>query len=266
MKRPALAACIAASLFLAHAARCANPAPVVIKFNPNPAAIDVTQARTAVIVVDMQNDFCSASGLLDHLGFDLTGIQRVIPVIARVLASARKAGLPVIYLKMAFKPDLSDMGAEGSPNRVGHLRAGAGKTVTAPDGSSSRILIRDTWDTDIVPGLKPMPGDIQIYKSRFSGFVGTDLDATLKKLGVTQLIFTGATTSVCVESTLRDATFLDYSCVLLADCTAEVVGAELSRTNHDASLLIIQSRFGTISSSDKFHEALQARPGPANGK
>jgi ureidoacrylate peracid hydrolase len=218
-----------------------------------------------MVVVDMQNDFCSSGGLLDRLGIDLTGIQRSIAPTASVVTAARTAGLPIIYLKMAFKPDLSDMGREGSPNRTGHMRAGAGKSITAPDGSTSRILIRDTWNTAIIPALKPEPGDIEIYKSRFSGFYETDLDTVLKKLGVTQLIVTGATTSICVESTIRDAMFRDYSCVLLADCTAEPIGAEMSRTNYDASLLLVQGRLGgAVSNSEKFLEALRQKQG--NGK
>jgi len=263
MKPSNMAFFIAAGVCLGlSAAMAAENRPRFLKFNPAPATIEVDSARTAVVVVDMQNDFCSAGGLLDRLGLDLSEIQRSIAPTARVLASARKATLPIIYLKMAFKPDLSDMGREGSPNRTRHLRAGAGKTITAPEGSISRVLIRDTWDTDIVPALKPESSDIVIYKSRFSGFFETELDAVLKKLGVTQLIVTGATTSVCVESTIRDAMFLDYSCVLLSDCTAEPLGAELPRTNYEASLLVIQTRMGgAISNADKFQEALQLRKG-----
>ena len=268
MKRFRVAAFVAACVCLVFPAAFASEGrPRIIKFDPAPAKIDFDSARTAVVVVDMQNDFCSPGGLLDRLGMDLSEVQRTIGPTARVLTSARKAGLPIVYLKMAFKPDLSDLGREGSPNRMGHMRAGAGKTISAPDGSTSRILIRDTWDTDIIPALKSEPGDILIYKSRFSGFVGTELDSVLKNLGVSQLIFTGATTSVCVESTIRDAMFLDYSCVLLSDCTAEPVGAELARTNYDASLLILQSRFGVaISNSDRFQEALRLRPEQNQGK
>jgi ureidoacrylate peracid hydrolase len=93
---------------------------------------------------------------------------------------------------------------------VRHLRRfGVGEKITASDGNESRILIRDTWNTEIVPELKPQAGDDILYKTRFSGFFETDLDARLKKLGVTHLIITGCTTSIRVDSTVRDAMFRD---------------------------------------------------------
>ena len=83
---------------------------------------------------------------------------------------------------MAFHPDLSDAGALGSPNRIKHVRVHAGEAVVAPDGTPSRVLIRDTWNTDIVSELTPEPGDIVMYKHRFSAFYGTELDAILQRL------------------------------------------------------------------------------------
>jgi ureidoacrylate peracid hydrolase len=145
---------------------------------------------------------------------------------------------------MAFRPDLSDAGPPDAPTWLKHLPLGVGDTVTAPDGGESRVLVRDTWNTDIVDELAPEPGDIVLYKHRYSGFYGTDLDCKLRHLGIQTLIFTGATTSVCVESTLRDAMFRDYHCLLLEDCTAEPVGNDLPRTNHDASVLVVQVLFG----------------------
>jgi ureidoacrylate peracid hydrolase len=256
--------CLAASILAAGLARAGadSPAHRQIKFNPVPARIDLAAARTAVVVIDMQNDFCSDGGLLDRMRMDLSEIKRTIAPTARVLAAARQAGLPIIYLQMAFKPDLSDAGPKGSPNREGHLHAGAGSPVVAPDGSASRILIRDTWDTAVVDALKPAPGDITIYKTRFDGFYQTNLDSTLKKLGVTQLVVVGLTTSTCVESTIRDAMFHDYSCVLLADCTAEPLGAELPYTNYAATLFVVQARFGAVSNSAEFQEAVRRRLGP----
>lgn len=131
--------------------------------------------------------------------------------------------------------------------------------MQAPDGRESRVLIRDTWNTDILSELTPNASDIMIYKNRFSGFYQTDLDEVLKRRGIKYLIVTGCTTSVCVESTIRDAMFRDYSCVLPADCTAEPIGAGLSRSNHEASLLVIQTLFGWVTSSDQVAKALEAR-------
>jgi ureidoacrylate peracid hydrolase len=141
-----------------------------------------------------------------------------------------------------------------------HLRMGVGQTVRAPDGSESRILIRDTWNTDIVPQLTPQADDIVIYKTRFSGFYQTDLDAKLRKMGIRHLIVTGCTTSICVESTVRDAMFRDYLCVLLADCMSEPIGTSLPRSNHDASLLAVEVLLGWVSGSAEFINALALHP------
>jgi ureidoacrylate peracid hydrolase len=206
-----------------------------VRFDAMPEPIMVDTARAAVIVCDMQNDFGTEGGMFDRAGLDISMIQRAVVPTAKVLASARHAGIKIIYLKMGFHPDLSDLGSSDSPNRVRHLRFGVGETVRVPNGRESRILIRDTWNTDIVPALKPQPDDVVVDKHRFSGFYQTDLDAILKQLGVKHLIVTGCTTSVCVESTVRDAMFRDYSCVLLADCMGEPIGHGLPRSNHEAS-------------------------------
>jgi ureidoacrylate peracid hydrolase len=227
-----------------------------IMAKPDSIAIDI--ASTAVIVVDMENDFGSKGGMFDRAGINISMIQKVVNPTAKVLAAARQAGIKIIYLRMAYHDDLSDLGDIESPNRVRHLRImHVGDTIIAPDGSKSRILIRNSWGTAIVPELKPQAEDIVMYKTRFSGFYKTELDSTLKALGKKHLIFTGCTTSVCVESTVRDAMFRDYSSIVLADCTAEPIGYEFTRSNYDASLLTIQSLFGWVSSSQEFIKAIQ---------
>lgn len=221
-----------------------------------PISIDV--AATVVIVCDMQNDFGSKGGMFDRAGIDISMIQRAVAPTAKVLAAARRASMRIVYLKMGFRPDLSDLGATDSVNRVRHVEGfRVGQTMRAPDGRESRILIRDNWGTDIVPELAPQPDDVVVYKHRFSGFYDTELDATLKKLRAKHLIVTGCTTSVCVESTIRDAMFRDYLPVLLADCTAEPIGHQFPRSNHDASLLTIETLLGWVSGSEEFVKALE---------
>lgn len=227
----------------------------VLEAKPEPVTLD--PAKTAVIVVDMQNDFGAKGGMFDRAGIDISGIQNAVGPTANVLAAARPSGIKIIYLKMGFKPDLSDLGAPNSVNRVRHLRLGVGDTITAPDGKPSRILIRDTWNTDIVPALKPQVGDDVIYKTRYSGFFETELDARLKELGVSHLVFTGCTSSICVDSTVRDGMFRDYLCVLLADCMSEPIGQGLPRSNHDATLLSIEVLLGWVSDSERFLKAVQ---------
>jgi ureidoacrylate peracid hydrolase len=229
----------------------------IIAAKPEPITIDA--ARTAVIVVDMQNDFGSKGGMFDRAGIDIAPIQKVVTPISKVLESARHAGVKVVYLKMGFRPDLSDLGPPDSPS-VSHWKVfRIGDAMAAPDGTQGRILIRDTWNTEIVDELKPQPEDIVLYKTRYSGFYTTELDSALRQLDAQYLIVTGCTTSVCVESTVRDATFRDYSCLVLADCMAEPVGHDLVRSNHEASLLVIQTLFGWVARSEEFIGALERR-------
>ena len=229
----------------------------VVSLEALPAPLVIDPLRSAVIVVDMQHDFGSKGGMFDRAGIDISMIQSAIDPTTKVLAAARQAGIKIIYLKMGFRPDLSDLGAADSPNRIRHLRLGVGETMPAPDGTEGRILIRDTWNTAILPELEPQADDVVIYKHRFSGFYQTNLDAILQQLKIKTLIVTGCTTSVCVESTVRDAMFRDYACVLLADCMGEPVGDGLSRSNHDASLLVMQTLFAWVSGSDEFIKAIE---------
>ena len=232
---------------------------------PEPIRVDVS--HTAVLVVDMQNDFAAKGGMFDRARIDISGIRKAILPIAQVLGCARAVGMPIVYVKAGYLPDLSDLGAPGSPNRERHLLYGVGQTIETPDGAEGRILIRDTWNTDVIPELEPQPRDVRIYKHRYSAFYETELDRVLKQLRVTSLIFVGCTTSVCLESTLRDAFFRDYSCILLTDCTAEPIGLQAAGykvgqdtaraspaggTNYQATLLLTQMIFGWVSDSEAF--------------
>jgi ureidoacrylate peracid hydrolase len=227
-----------------------NPISITVDARPEPFEFD--RRTTAVIVVDMQNDFGHPAGMFGRAGIDLTGIRATIEPTGRVLQAARANGLQVVFLKMAFRPDLSDSGAPGAPNWLKHLPMKAGDDTLAPTGAPSRVLIRDTWNTDIIDELPVDPADLVVYKHRFSGFFETDLHEQLQARGITRLVFTGCTTSVCVESTMKDAMFRDYHCLVLEDCVDEAIGDGLPRSNHEASLLVMQLLVGWISNSDAF--------------
>jgi ureidoacrylate peracid hydrolase len=218
---------------------------VTIDAKPEPLAIDPRE--TAVIAVDMQNDFGAEGGMFASKGLPIDAARATIEPTARVLDAARGAGMTVVYLKMEFKRDLSNLGGPDAPNRERHLGFGVGV---------GDFLIEGTWNTDIVPELTPQPGDVLVSKRRYSGFFETELDDVLQERGIKNLVFVGWTTSVCVESTLRDAFFRDYRCVVLSDCTAEVVGSNLVRTNHEASLLVIEGLFGWVADSESLVQAL----------
>jgi ureidoacrylate peracid hydrolase len=231
-----------------------NARTVTIDAKPEPLQIAVGQS--AILVVDMQNDFGARGGMFNRAGIDIAPIERVVEPTARVLDAARAAGLTVIYLVMQFSPDLADAGSSNSPNRMKHRPLALGEVMAAPDGRAGRILVEGTWNTEILPRLTPRQGDLVVAKHRYSGFYETNLDSILRARSIRHLIVTGCTTSVCVESTVRDAMFRDYQCIVLEDCTAEPIGAGLPRTNHEASLLNIELLFGWVSDSPRFIEAL----------
>jgi ureidoacrylate peracid hydrolase len=222
-----------------------------------PSPLELRTDCTAVVVVDMQNDFASPGGMFHRAGIDVSGIQSIVAPIAALLDAARASQILVVYLKMGFQTDLSDTGAPNSPTWLKHVPFGVGAACFAPDGTASRVLIRDTWNTDIVNDLEPHDNDVVLYKNRYSGFYKTGLDELLRARGIDTLITVGATTSVCVESTVRDATFRDYRCLIVEDCIAEPIGSDLPRTNHDASLIVLELLFAWITNCAGVTDALR---------
>jgi ureidoacrylate peracid hydrolase len=228
---------------------------MMLTLDTNSGSIPFDPSTTAVVVVDMQNDFGSEGGMFHRAGLDISGIQSCIAPTAKVLSLARASGVKIVFLKMGFRPDLSDMGSGDAPNRVRHLNLfRVGQPASVP--GAGRVLVQGDWGTQIVDQLAPGPGDTIVKKHRFSGFFETDLDAILKSWSIRHLIFTGCTTSVCVESSMRDAFFRDYLSVLLADCAAEPLGDIAPRSNHDATLLVIEAMLGWVSDSARFEAAL----------
>ena len=218
-----------------------------MRLQARPGPVDLDPTRTAVLVVDMQNAFASPGGMFDRVGVPIGSIRDTVAPTRATVDAARQAGLKVIYLKMGFRADLSDLGTMG----------GAQERFFAHMGIPDGVLTRDEWGTDIVDELAPELDDAVVYKTRFSGFYETELDDLLRAAGITHLIVTGCTTSICVESTVRDAFFRDYTCIVLEDCTAEPMGANLSRTNHDATLLLVERVFGSVSRGTDLIEALE---------
>ena len=235
-----------------------DPQDWTLQIPARPSHLEVSTDRTAVVVVDMQNDFASPGGMFHRAGIDVGGIQSIVTPIAELLDAARAAEILVVYLKMGFQPDLSDTGAPNSPTWLKHVPFEVGAEVVAPDGTPSRILVRDTWNTDIVDDLKPHDDDVVIYKNRYSGFYNTGLDELLRSRRIDTLITVGATTSVCVESTVRDATFRDYRCLVVEDCVAEPIGSDASRTNQEASLTVLELLFAWITDCAGVTDALRA--------
>lgn len=230
----------------------------VVQVPARPAPFELDPNETAVLVVDMQNDFAAPGGMFDRANINITGVQSIVPNVRAVLDAARDAEILIVYLKMGFRPDLADAGYPTSPTWLKHVPLDVGADVIAPDGKPSRILIRDCWNTDIVSELTPQPHDVVLYKMRYSGFFGTNLDDVLRGRGVERLIVMGATTSVCVESTVRDAMFRDYHCVVVSDATAEPIAADSPRSNHEASLLTLELLFAHVATASDVVASLSA--------
>jgi ureidoacrylate peracid hydrolase len=228
----------------------------MLTVDARPESLAIDPGRTAVLVIDMQNDFGAPGGMFERAGIDISGIAAAAGATRSVLEAARAAGLPVVYVTMEHSADLSDVGPADGPHWIKHSRLRVGDQMTAPDGSDSRILVRGTWNTRILDSLAPEAGDAIVSKHRYSGFFETELDEVLRGLGVKYLLVTGCTTSVCVEATVRDAMYRDYTCIVLEDCSAEPIGADLPQTNHEASLLVIETLFGWVSSAQAVRDAL----------
>lgn len=207
------------------------------RLSTRPETLEVAFERTAIVVVDMQNAFASKGGMLDIAGVDLSDAGRIVGVIRSVLDAARSREVSVVYLRMAYKPDLSDSGGPNSPNWHKEL---ALCLMGSRPGLKGKILTEGTWDAEIVPELAPAPSDLVITKTRYSGFAGTTLDSQLRMRGIQYLFFTGIATNVCVESTLRDAYFHDYWPILVADATMPAGDHSL----YKATLYNVESFFG----------------------
>lgn len=221
------------------------------KLNAKPEPVEVDFRRSAVVVVDMQNAFASKQGMLDLAGADISGAPQVVQSIRTILDAARPAGIPIVYLQMGYKADLSDSGGPGSPNW--HKELGIRMMNCRPE-LKGKLVTLGTWDFAIVDELRPRPGDLVIVKTRYSGFAHTPLDEELRQRGVRYLFFTGIATNVCVESTLRDAFFLDYWPILITDA-AMAAGAPAM---HDATVQNVENFFGWTMPVREFVESVRS--------
>ncbi|NWF78032.1 MAG: isochorismatase family protein [Chloroflexi bacterium] len=221
---------------------------VVIPAKPERIKLDIN--RTAVIVVDMQNTFCKKGGIFDYLGaLDETKVKHVIDRDKKVIEACRRKGIKVVYLRMGYRPDLSDAGGIESPN---YWKEKGLVLMRENPELKGRFLINGTWDWEIIDELKPQQGDTVINKSRYSGFVNTGLDEILKTQNIKYLIFLGLVTNVCVESTLRDAYFHEYFPVLVSDGCGNF-GPEFTQ---QATIWNVTEVFGWVTTSRDFIQAL----------
>jgi nicotinamidase-related amidase len=190
--------------------------PITVQADDKRLTLDL--ARTAIVVIDMQNDFCHPGGWLAHIGVDVAPARAPIAPLRRLLPVLRSHDVPVVWLNWGNRPDRLNL----SPALL-HVYNPTGAGVGLGDplpGSGSKVLERGSWSAAIVTELEVELSDIHVAKYRMSGFQDTELDSILRNLGMTTLLFAGVNADQCVLCTLQDANFRGYDCLLLQDCTA----------------------------------------------
>ena len=219
-----------------------------IRLPARPETFVLDLARTALIVVDMQNGYCSPGGYFSHLGVDLSATDAVFPSIRRALDAAHASDTQVIWLQNGWDAQQKEAGGSGSVNQ---RKGNSLKLMRERPELAGQLLTKGTWDYAFVDALQPSVQDIVVQKPRYSGFAGTSLDSLLRSRGIDTLMICGTATNVCVESTIRDAFFHEYFPVLLRDACFQAGPAFIQ----EATIYNVENFFGWTTTVEEWVEA-----------
>jgi biuret amidohydrolase len=215
---------------------------------------DLRPQNTALVIIDMQTDFCGKGGYIDGLGYDLSNARATIEPIRRVLERFRRGQYHVIHTREGHRPDLSDLPANKRWRSRVLQNGGTGQPGIGDPGPCGRVLVRGEPGWEIIPELAPLVGEPIIDKPGKGSFCATDLDMILRQRGIRNIVLTGLTTDVCVHTTMREANDRGYECMILGDCCAATDAG-----NHAAALKMVTMQngvFGAVSTSGALLEAL----------
>jgi nicotinamidase-related amidase len=219
-----------------------------------PQRLRLDLARCAIVVIDMQNDFCHADGWLASIGVDVTPARAPIAPLQALLPRLRAARVPVLWLNWGNRPDRLNL----SPSLLHVYKPhGTGCGLGDPlPSNGAPVLQAGSWAAAVVDELAPLPGDIRVDKYRMSGFPDTPLDSILRNLGVSTLLFAGVNADQCVLCTLQDANFLGYDCLFVEECCATTS----PQFCWEATLYNVRQCFGFTLSSAPLLQALERTP------
>lgn len=236
--------------------RRSSPAPRPARLPAQPREVVVDLARTALVVVDLQNDFCSPQGWLASIGVDVSVLDEAVRRTSELLPVARSVGVPVIWLNWGNRSDQANV-PPGVARVYDPDGTGVGIGYRLP-ASGASVLTKDSWGAAVVDGLSVNPADVRVDKYRMSGFWDTDLDSVLRNLRVDTLVFAGVNSDQCVFASLVDAACLGYDVVLLTDASATTSPAFC----HEATVYNTRQCYGfTTTSTDLVAALTGARNG-----